>query len=194
MTDLLVNGLTPGMTLIKTFEPIKLEEEAGAVKVGKADGKSVDVKVINDYAYVSYDSFGLVAYKMTDLIKPISEVDPMCTDPTKLFDPQTGLDCRPTAVARYKLQADPLHPEFASLSGGAQYMTAQVFPAPLGLQRLLFYVAYAGAGVIKLDWSDPTNPILLQHHDTVGKAVDTAIANGRVYVADYGGGLVVFKK
>jgi len=194
MTDLLVNGLTPGMTLIKTFEPIKLEEEAGAVKIGSADGKSVDVKVIGDYAYVSYDSFGLVAYKMTDLIQPISEVNPLCTDPTKLFDPQTQLDCRPTAVARYKLQADPLHPEFAALDGGAQYMTAQVIKAPLGLQRVLFYVAYAQAGVIKLDWSDPANPTLLQRHDTVGKAVDTAIANGRVYVADYGGGVVVFKK
>jgi len=193
MTDLLVHGLKPGMTLIKTFEPIKLEEEAGAVKVGKADGKSVDVKVIKDYAYVSYDSFGLVAYRMADLIQPLSEVNPMCTDPTKVFDPQSGLDCRPTAVARYKLQADPLHPEFALVSGGAQYMTAQLNPDG-HIGRLLFYVAYAGAGVIKLDWSDPANPVLLQQHDTVGKAVDTATANGRVYVADYGGGVVVFKK
>ena len=47
--------------------------------------------------------------------------------------------------------------------------------------------------MIKLDWSDPANPILLQRQDTVGKAVGTAIANGRVYVADYAGGLVVFK-
>ncbi|MEJ2399709.1 MAG: hypothetical protein P8Z67_16230 [Gammaproteobacteria bacterium] len=206
MTGLLVNGVTPGMTLIKTFEPIKLEEEAGVLKVGKADGKSVDVKIIGDYAYVSYDSFGLVAYKMADLIQPISQVNPMCTDPTKLFDANAGLDCRPTAVARYKLQADPLHPEFATLDGGAQYMTAQYFPANtyirtgaggdlvyLDKPRLLFYVAYANGGVIKLDWSDPANPVLLQHKDTVGKAVDTAIANGRVYVADYGGGVVVFK-
>jgi hypothetical protein len=194
MTDLLVNGLTPGMTLIKTFEPIKLEEEGGVVKVGKADGKSVDVKVIGNYAYVSYDSFGLVAYTMADLIQPISEIDPLCTDPTKVFDPQAGLDCRPTAVARYKLQADPLHPEYALLDGGAQYMTAQLVPDSVhSSSRLLFYIAYAQGGVIKLDWSDPANPVLLQRQDTVGKAVGTAIANGRVYVADYGGGLVVFK-
>ena len=194
MTDLLVNGLTPGMTLIKTFEPIKLEEEAGVLKVGKADGKSVDVKVIGDYAYISYDSFGLVAYKMADLIQPISEVDPLCIDPTKLFDSQANLDCRPSAVARYKLQADPLHPEFALKDGGAQYMTAQVLPGPFGFQSLIFYVAYADGGVIKLDWSDPTQPVLLQQHDTLNKAVGTAIANGRVYVADYGGGILVFKK
>ena len=85
-------------------------------------------------------------------------------------------------------------------------MTAQYFPAHtiiydgsgsyyvLNTPRLLFYVAYANGGVIKLDWSDPANPILLQRQDTVGKAVDAAIANGRVYVADYAGGLVVFKK
>jgi hypothetical protein len=111
-----------------------------------------------------------------------------------VFDPQAGLDCRPTAVARYKLQADPLHPEYALLDGGAQYMTAQLVPDSVhSSSRLLFYIAYAQGGVIKLDWSDPANPVLLQRQDTVGKAVGTAIANGRVYVADYGGGLVVFK-
>ena len=143
---------------------------------------------------------------MADLIEPISDLNPLCTDPTKVFDPQTGLDCRPVAVGSYKLQADPLHPEYALVDGGAQNMTAQWFPAKrpirngagdvfvLDTPRLLFYVAYADGGVIKLDWSDPANPVLLQRQDTVGKAVDTAIANGRVYVADYSGGLVVFKK
>jgi hypothetical protein len=58
---------------------------------------------------------------------------------------------------------------------------------------VLLYVAYGAAGVIKLDWSDPARPVLLQIKDTAGKAVGTAIANGRVYVADYAGGLVVFK-
>lgn len=206
MTNLLINGIKPGMTLLKTFEPIKLEEELGVVKVGSADGKSVDVQIVNNYAYVSYDSFGLVAYTMADLIRPISDINPQCTDPTKVFNPQTGLDCRPTAVSRYKLQADPLHPEYALVDGGAQNMTAQYFPAntlindgagniyALTSPRLLFYVAYAQGGVIKLDWSDPAKPVLLQRQDTVGKAVGTAIANGRVYVADYAGGLVVFKQ
>jgi hypothetical protein len=60
--------------------------------------------------------------------------------------------------------------------------------------RILLYVAYAQGGVVKLDWSDVANPVLLQRQDTAGKAVATAIANGRVYVADYSGGLVVFKK
>ena len=205
MTDLLINDIKPGMTLLKTFEPIKLEEELGVIKVGSADGKSVDVQIVNNYAYVSYDSFGLVAYTMADLIEPIANINPLCTDPTKVFNPQSGVDCRPEAVSRYKLQADPLHPEYALVDGGAQNMTAQLFPANtvindgmgnyyvLSTARLLFYVAYANGGVIKLDWSDPANPVLLQRQDTVGKAVGTAIANGRVYVADYAGGLVVFK-
>ncbi len=143
---------------------------------------------------------------MSDLIRPIAEINPLCTDPTRVFNPDTGLDCRPAAVSRYKLQADPLHPGYALVDGGAQYMTAQLFPTEtlihdgagnvyvLDTPRVLLYVAYAQGGVIKLDWSDPANPILLQRQDTVGKAVGTAIANGRVYVADYSGGLVVFRK
>jgi hypothetical protein len=206
MTDLLVNGLRPGMTLLKTFEPIKLEEENGTIHVGSADGKSVDVQIVNNYAYVSYDSFGLVVYRMSDLIQPISEVDPQCTDPTKVFDRDTGLDCRPKAVGRYDLQEDTLHPEYALVDGGAQYMTAQVFPANTWIDNgagslynfdtpyVLLYVAYAQGGVIKLDWSDPANPVLLQRQDTAGKALATAIANGRVYVADSDGGIVVFRK
>jgi hypothetical protein len=163
MTDLLVYGSNPGMTLLKTFEPIKLEEEVapdGTVSIhrGSADGKSVDVQIVNNYAYISYDSFGLVAYTMADLIKPIDQIDPLCTDPAKVFDRHTQVDCRPEAVGRYKLQADPLHTEYALVNGGAQNMTAQLFPTG----RLLFYVAYAQGGVIKLDWSNPANPVLLQ--------------------------------
>jgi hypothetical protein len=210
MTGLLVNGLKPGMTLLKTFEPIKLEED----RVGSADGKSVDVQIVNDYAYISYDSFGIVAYRMSDLTLPLDDYQPpgqpagVCigVSPTEVFNKTSGVDCRPVAVSHYKLQADPLHPEFALVDGGAQYMTAQLFPVNalirneagevymLETPRILFYVAYAQGGVIKLDWSDVAKPLLLQRQDTVGKAVATAIANGRVYVADYAGGLVVFKK
>ncbi|HEY0824299.1 MAG TPA: hypothetical protein VGD76_10970, partial [Ramlibacter sp.] len=207
MTELLVNGVKPGMTLIKTFEPIKLEEEEGEVHVGSADGKSVDVQIAGDVAYISYDSFGLVAYRMADLIKPLSAVSTACAavDPTEAFNRQTGLDCRPPQAARYKLQADPLNPQFAEVEGGAQSMTLQYFPAntliddgtgrryTLTTPRVLLYVAYAQAGVIKLDWSDLANPKLLQHQETAGKAVGTAIANGRVYVADYAGGVVAFR-
>lgn len=212
-TELLRNNDRNGLTLLKTFEPIKLEEEEGETHVGSADGKAVDVQIVADMAYVSYDSFGLVAYRMADLIQPLAEYQPpgqaagVCAgvDPTEVFNKQTQLDCRPLAVSRYKLQADPLHPEYALVDGGAQYMTAQYFPANkllrngegglyvLDQPRVLLYVAYAQGGVIKLDWSNPANPVLMQRQDTSGKAVATAIANGRVYVADYAGGLVGFK-
>jgi hypothetical protein len=211
MTELLVNGTRPGMTLLKTFEPIKLEVEDGEIHVGSADGKSVDVQIVNDIAYVSYDSFGLVAYRMADLVQPLAEYQPpnqpagVCAgvDPTKVFTPHGGVDCRPVAVGQYNL--DDEGPAYEALDGGAQYMTAQYFPAnrllgdgtgrtyTLTSPRVLLYVAYSYAGVIKLDWSDPAKPVLLQHKDTAGKALATAIANGRVYVADYAGGLVVFK-
>lgn len=209
MTDLLVNGVRPGMTLIKTFEPIKLEEEEGEVHVGSADGKAVDVQIAGDVAYISYDSYGLVAYRMADLIRPLAEqlTGGVCTgiDPTKVFNRQTGVDCRPQAAARYKLQADPAHPEYASLDGGAQYMTVQYFPANRPLRdgagnvyqlttaRTLLYVGYGEGGVIKLDWSDLAHPKLMQRQDTIGSADGTAIGNGRVYVADGIGGVAVFK-
>ena len=208
MTDLLDKGIKPGMTLIKTFEPKKYDED----KVGSADGKSVDVHIVGDHAYFSYDSFGLVAYKMSDLIQPVVEFQPVgqpagacadVTDVTALSAKQgRTVDCRPESVGRFKLQTVP---GYEALDGGALYMTPQYFPAntllrnasgelyKLDQARVLLYVAYGDAGVIKLDWSDPANPILMAHQDTMGSASATAIANGRVYVADGTGGLVVFK-
>jgi len=201
MTDLLLNGVKPGMTLLKTFEPLKSDADN---LFGSADGKSVDVQIVGDYAYVSYDSFGIVAYTMASLIQPVAETNPpvvpagqlpgdcaKVTDVTKLSPNKkasTGYECRPTAAGRYKLQADALHPENAGLDGGAQHMRAQILPG-----RLVFYVAYSDAGVLKLDWSNPANPKLMQLRDTVGSASATAVANGRVYVSDGTGGLVVFK-
>jgi hypothetical protein len=105
-------------------------------------------------------------------------------------------------VGRFKLQELP---GYEALDGGAQFMTPQFFPANTPLvdmagtvytleqPRLLFYVAYGAAGVVKLDWSNPATPLLLAIKDTAGSATATAISNGRVYVADGAGGLVVFK-
>lgn len=199
MTDLLNKGITPGMTLVKTFQPIKIEEEdEGDIHVGDADAKSVDVKIVGNYAYFSYDSYGLVAYKLSDLVAPL----PSGVDPTELYNRNTGVDYRPVAVGRFDLSEVP---GYETVGGGAQYMTAQYFPAHVPIRnaagnvytlnnpRVLLYVAYDDGGVIKLDWSDPAAPKLLEYHDTVGEATDTAIANGRVYVADGDGGLVVFR-
>jgi hypothetical protein len=215
MTDLLKNGIKPGMTLLKTFEPMKSDLDN---PFGSADGKSVDVQVVGDYAYISYDSFGIVAYSMASLIQPVVETVPpvvpagqapdacaSVTDVTKLSPNKkasSGFECRPTAVARFKLQADPLHPENAALDGGAQHMTPQLFPNAyrdatgqlrIDQPRLLLYVAYAEAGVLKLDWSDPANPKLLAIKGVIGGASATAINNGRVYVAAGTGGLSVLK-
>jgi len=216
MTDLLINGITtPGMRLIKTFEPMKSDADN---LFGSADGKSVDVQIVGDYAFVSYDSFGIVAYTMASLIQPVAETVPpvvpagqaadacaYVTDVTKLSPNKknsSGFECRPTAVARYKLQADPLHTEYAGVAGGAQHMTAQFFPVAyrdasgqviFGHPKLLLYVGYAEAGVIKLDWTDPAHPKLLDIKEVIGGASGTAINNGRVYVAAGAGGITVLK-
>jgi hypothetical protein len=176
------------------------------------------VQIVGDYAYVSYDSFGIVAYTMASLIQPVAETNPpvvpagqlpgdcaKVTDVTKLSPNKknsTGYECRPTAVGRYKLQLDPLHPEYADADGGAQHMTAQFFPNVYrdatgrlirNQSRLLLYVAYAEAGVVKLDWTDPANPKLMSIKEVIGGASATAINNGRVYVAAGAGGITVLK-
>ncbi|WP_162525021.1 hypothetical protein [Marinobacter sp. BW6] len=201
MTDLLVNGIAPGMELVKIFQPIKIEEELdGTVHIGKADSRSVDVDVIGDHAYFSYGGFGLLAYSIGDLLAPL----PDGVEPDRVFAPGGGgADYRPEAVAQYRLQAEP---GLEDSDPEALYMTPQYFSADkllidgdghwytLDEPRLLFYVAYGEAGVAKLDWSDPANPVLMEHQQTVGEATGTAIANGRVYVADGGGGLVIFRQ
>ena len=212
MTDFLASGLAINLTLdklVKTFEPLKSDDDNA---FGSADGKSVDVHVVDDIAYISYDSFGLVAYRMEDLIRPATKERPtvvpdgqdpnICAtiiDVTKLSAKQGGVgECRPTAVARLKLQQLP---GFEEVEGGALYMTPQYFPTKyrdatgtlitVFKPRLLFYVAYGDAGVLKIDWSDPENPTMLDIKEVIGGAVGTAINNGRVYAAAGAGGLTV---
>lgn len=198
MTGLLVNGDPAGMELVKLFEPIKLEvEEDGSIHIGKADSRSIDVDVVGDHAYFSYGGFGVLAYAIDDLLEPL----PDGVAPDNIWE-MHAFDYRPEAVGRYLLQDEAGMEES---DPEALYMTPQLFPANrlirgadgalsvLGQPRLLFYVAYGAEGVAKIDWSDPANPTLLQHHDTVGEATGTAIANGRVYVSDHNGGLVIFR-
>jgi len=212
MTDFLASGQADDLTLnklVKTFEPLKADDDNA---FGSADGKSVDVHVVEDIAYFSYDSFGLVAYRMQDLVRPATEERPavvpngqdpdICatiTDVTKISAKQGGVgECRPTAVAQFKLQKLEGYEE---VDGGALYMTPQYFPTQyrdetgklitLFKPRLLFYVAYGNAGVLKIDWRDPENPVLMGTKEVIGGAVGTAIHNGRVYTAAGGGGLSV---
>ena len=169
------------MVLVKVFEPIKMEDD----HVGKADGRSVAVKVVGSHVYFTYDSFGIVAYNATDLIAPLLQG----TDPTNIWK-QGELDQRPEVVARFKLQ-DPAmfgSAELVGWSGGGTGMDVVEVDG-----RALFYVAYGDAGVIKIDWTIPDAPVLLQHVNTVGEALDVTVVNGRAYVADGSGGLALLK-
>jgi len=215
MTAFLATGQAADLQkdkLIKTFEPLKSDDDN---PWGSADGKSVDVHVVGDTAYFSYDSFGVVAYRMADLILPVAEYEPavkpadqpvgICAtaDVTKLSAKQGGVgECRPVAVGYFKLQKLV---GYETVDGGALYMTPQLFPAntrfrdatgsvvTLDKPKLLFYVAYGDAGVVKLDWSNVASPTMMAIKGVVGGAVATAINNGRVYVAAGGGGLTVLK-
>ena len=178
------------MVLIKVFEPIKTEyhEELDgslSAQYNKADGKSVDVLIVDDHAYFTYDSFGVLAYRIVDLVKPL----PAGMDPTDIWE-RGEIGERPVAVARFKLQDPALSgsADLADLSGGAQGM---FFQNARG--KHFFYVAYDSAGVAKIDWTDVANPVLVQHTDTAGNASDVEVASARVFVADGGGGLVIIK-
>ena len=203
MTAFLASGKGADLTkanLIKTFEPLKSDDDNA---FGSADGKSVDIHIVGDVAYFSYDSFGVGAYRMADLIAPPTDIDPSCTDPTKLSKKQGGTaECRPPLAGYLKLQKLA---GYEDMDGGALYMTPQFFPANTpyinaageraisATPRLLFYVAYGDAGVLKLDWSDVAAPKLVAIKGVIGGAVATATTNGRVYVAAGAGGLSVLK-
>lgn len=172
---------TADMPIVKVFEPIKIEDGDIAV----ADGQAIDVEVIGNRAYLAYDSFGVVAYDMADLIAPV----PAGVNPTDLFkkalDGTLIYDYRPAAAGRFKLQYVP---GYETVSGGAVRMD---YAQQAG--RLYLYVAFAEAGIVKIDFTDPAAPALAGIVDTAAGASDVAIANGRLHVADGSGGILFFK-
>lgn len=169
------------MKIVKVFEPIKLENG----DVAAADGQCIDVKVVGDKAYLTYDSFGVVCYSMTDLIAPV----PVGVDPTNIFlvalDGAVVYDYRPAALGRFALDETP---GYETVSGGAMRMD---YTQQNG--NLFFYVGYAEAGLIKIDFTNSAAPALASRTDTAATASDVVISGGRVYVADGSGGLVYFK-
>lgn len=178
------------MQEIKTFEPIKWEDLDTDPKAHDADGIAIDVKIMDDYAFFVYDSFGVLAYKIADLINP---------DYVNPDDAQN----RPDALGYFNVQnastyLNNVGVDFADWSGGATGIDA----ISTADGKKLFYIAYGDAGVMKLDWTDlwinpvPVNhgaisPKLEEHVNTAGTATDVSVWNGRVYVADGTGGLVI---
>lgn len=169
------------MRIVKVFEPIKYEDG----DVGSADGQAIDVEVVGDKAYFTYDSFGVICYAMADLIAAVPEG----ISPTELFkkelDGTVVYDYRPVALGRFKLQYVP---GYETVSGGAVRMD---YTQQNG--QLHFYVGFAEAGVVKINYTDPVSPLLVDRYDTASSAGDVVISNGRVFVADGGGGLVFLK-
>ena len=169
------------MKFVKVFEPKKVEDD----KVIKADGRSVDVHVVGDHVYLSYSSFGIVVFTIADLIAPV----PDGVDPLQIWKTgSTGVsqyDYRPDHLAKFRLTNEVGYEE---LDAEALYMEYTNLN-----DRLVFYVGYGAAGLVRVDWTNPAAPVLLDVAPTVGEATSVAIANGRVFVADHGGGFIQFK-
>ncbi|PLX98032.1 MAG: hypothetical protein C0624_14960 [Desulfuromonas sp.] len=169
------------MQIVKVFEPIKYEDG----DVGSADGQAIDVEVVGDNAYFGYDSFGLVAYSMAELVEPL----PDGVDPTDLFkkeaDGTVVYDYRPEFLGKFKLQDVE---GYEDADGGSVKMA---YTQQSG--NLYFYAAFGHYGVVKIDYTDATAPELLDAVPTASECVDVEISNGRLYVGDHAGGLVLFK-
>ncbi|EIF51693.1 LVIVD repeat protein [Sulfurovum sp. AR] len=188
------------LSIIKTFQPIKWEDLELDPKAHNADGVAVDVTILDGFAFFTYDSFGVLAYRISDLI------DPNYQNPDDVSRPGAPSQNRPNAVGYFKIQntatyTTSLVADFSDWGGGAAGIDA--ISATNG--KKIIYIAYGNAGVVKLDWSnlwtspapatsyETIDPILEQHANTSGKATDVVVWNGRVYVADGAGGLVLLK-
>jgi len=189
------------LSIVKSFQPIKWEDIETDPKAHNADGVAVDVKIMDGFALFTYDSFGVLAYRIADLI------DPNYQNPDDVSRPGAPSQNRPNAVGYFKIQnaatysTSTVVTDFSDWGGGASGIDAI---STTGGKKLV-YVAYGDAGVVKLDWSnlwtspapelpyDTISPILEDHVNTVGSATDVAVWNGRVYVADGAGGLVLLK-
>ena len=170
------------MFLVKVFEPIKLEDG----KVGAADGKATDVQVVGDHAYFSYDSFGVVCYSLADLIEPL----------TDRYQAHRDMEEERQRSAPVRLPPRQ-RPADSSSSGCPATRTWTGAPSSSTTRscdgKLVFYVAFGEAGVAKIGWDDPAAPQLVALAPTAGECTAVTVSQGRVYVADYGGGLVFFK-
>ncbi|MBU1233586.1 MAG: carboxypeptidase regulatory-like domain-containing protein [Proteobacteria bacterium] len=169
------------MQIVKVFEPIKYENG----DLGSADGQAIDVEVVGNNAYFGYDSFGLVAYSMADLVDPL----PDGVDPTELFkkeaDGAVVYDYRPEFLGKFKLQEVE---GYENVDGGSVKMA---YTQQSG--NLYFYTAFGHYGVVKIDYTDAAAPVFLDAVPTASECVDVEISNGRLYVGDHAGGLVLFK-
>ncbi len=177
-----VDATTPAdMRYVKVFPPIKVESDG---PVGKADGRSVDVRVVGDTVWLSYSTFGIVAYAIEDLIAPLPDgVDPLAIW-SRGGDGGT-YDHRPVALGQLKL---------SDIAGYANVPWEFLgFDAIVAGRTVELYVGAGEAGLAALDASDPRAPRLLGVASTSGSATAVHVMNGRVYVADDGGGLAVFR-
>ncbi|MCB9745810.1 MAG: hypothetical protein H6740_24760 [Alphaproteobacteria bacterium] len=165
------------MSYVKVFEPIKLEDDT----IGKADGRCVDIRVLGDVVWVSYSSFGLVSFSLDELIAPV----PDGVDPLEIWSSSQGFDHRPEELDRLDL---------TDLEGfeDADYEFLY-FDHVVSPDGVLLYVAAGGSGLVIVDGTDPTNIQLVEVAHTADEATAVSIANGRIYVADHGGGVAVFK-
>ena len=166
---------------VKVFPPFEEQEEG---QIGAAEGTGLAVKVMGDYVMLGYGTFGVVVYRISDLIAPVPEG----VDPLNIWDRMNGtFDYRPKAVSEFRIEEIPGYEYVEQLDGSAQGLAIEQAGG-----RTAIWVAY-GVGLARVEYTDPQKPVLLQWIDMTGTVLSVHHADGRVYVASSRGGLWILK-
>jgi hypothetical protein len=127
------------------------------------NGSVVDVAVEGDRVWFSHAPGGVLLYEAAELLHART----------------------PQAAASFRLQDQPGHADAVGVPRG-------LFVHRNGAATTLL-VAYDDSGVAVVDWTNARDPRLQRLLPTAGSCRDVAVCDGRVYVADFEGGLAAFR-
>lgn len=162
---------------VKVFAPYEEQEEG---QVGAAEGTGLAIKIMGKYVVLGYGTYGVVVYRISDLIKPVPEG----VNPLDLWDRMHGsYDYRPKAVSEFRMEDIPGYQYVEQLDGSVDGLAVNQAGG-----RDIVWAAY-GVGLARIDYTDPAHPVLLNWLDMTGEVVSVSLADGRVYVSLTSGGL-----
>ena len=165
---------------VKVFAPYEEQEDG---RPGAAEGTGEDVKVLGDNVVLAYGTFGVLVYRISDLIAPV----PAGIDPQKLWDRTGSYDYRPKTVSELRMEEIPGYEYVEQLDGSAMGLSIEQTSG-----HDVVWVAY-DVGVARVEYTDPQKPVLLQWIAMTGAVDSVHQADGRVYVSTSRGGLWILK-
>jgi hypothetical protein len=172
---------------------LQIQEPPGPGRVSTTDG----VAVRDNYVYVAASGGGLKVVDVSQPTNPHIVAECSWTD-NVIYDVKLSgnyaylVDWGGGNSLAICDISDPLHPIHRSSLPVTDAVATTI-------QRLVVhdpwvYLADGSQGIAWVDISNPVTPTLAGHIDTVGYANDLFTVNGRVFVADDEGGLVIYSE